>query len=159
MDEWALLKELRIRAVADAPDAFAQTSYEVQSEPQAYWQQLAENLGLPHHEFFIAFVNEEPVGMAYGCLEADDRHVAHVGSMWVAPTTRGKGIGKRLLETVVSWAAKQGATRLKLWVTAGNTPATQLYEASGFVPTGATDMLRPDSGLQIIEMERNLGLN
>ena len=78
--------------------------------------------------------------------------------MWVAPTTRGKGIGKRLLEIVVSWAAEQGATRLTLWVTAGNGPATQLYEASGFVATGATDLLRPDSGLQIIELERNLCL-
>ncbi len=55
-DEWALLRELRIRAVTDAPDAFAQTSHEVQSEPQAYWQQLAENLRLPHHAFFLAFV-------------------------------------------------------------------------------------------------------
>ena len=146
------------QAVADAPEAFAQTSHEVQGEPEAYWQQLAANLRLPHHEFFIACVNAEPAGIAYGRLDAADREVAHVGSMWVSPIARGEGIGKQLLERVMSWAAEQGATRIKLWVTEGNSPATKLYESSGFVPTGATALLRADSSLQIIEMERGLCL-
>ena len=157
-DEWKLLKALRMRALTDAPDAFAQTIGEIQDEPETYWQQLAKNLRLSHHEFFIAFLNEEPIGITYGHLEATDRHIAQVGSMWVSPTARGKGIGKQLLHRAMSWAAAQGAQRMRLWVTAGNSPATKLYESSGFVPTGKTDLLPSYPSLHIIEMTRELGL-
>ena len=155
-DEWALLKELRIQALEDTPDAFAQTIDEVRDEPESYWQQLAMNLRFPHHAFFVAFVRDKPIGIAYGRLEAEERTVAHIGSMWVSPTVRGTGIGKKLLERVMSWAVEQRATRIKLWVTVGNSPATKLYESSGFVPTGVTDVLRAGSPLQIIEMARGL---
>ena len=157
-DEWALLKELRMQALEDSPDAFAQTIDEIRDEPEAYWQQLAMNLRFPHHAFFVAFVHDKPAGIAYGRLEAEERTVAHVGSMWVSPTVRGTGIGKKLLERVMAWAVEQGATRIKLWVTVGNSPATKLYESSGFAPTGATDVLRVSSPLQIIEMARGLFL-
>ena len=156
-DEWGLLRELRIRALMDAPEAFAQTIGEIQDEPETYWQQLAKNLHLSHHEFFIAFLDEEPIGITYGHLEAVDRHVAQVGSMWVSPMARGKGIGKQLLHRAMSWATAQGAQRMGLWVTAGNSPATKLYKSSGFVPTGKTDLLPSHPSLHIIEMERELG--
>ena len=157
-DEWTLLRKLRTRALMDAPEAFAQTIRGIQDEPETYWQQLAKNLRLSHHEFFIAFLNEEPVGITYGHLEAVDRRVAQVGSMWVSPMARGKGIGKQLLHRTMSWAAAQGAKRMRLWVTAGNSPATKLYKSSGFVPTGKTDLLPSHPSLHIMEMERELGL-
>ena len=157
-DEWTLLRKLRTRALMDAPEAFAQTIGEIQDEPETYWQQLAKNLRLSHHEFFIAFLDEEPIGMTYGHLEAVDRRVAQVGSMWVSPMARGKGIGKQLLHGAMSWAAAQGAKRMRLWVTAGNSPATKLYKSSGFVPTGKTDLLPSHPSLHIMEMERELGL-
>ena len=155
-DEWALLRALRMRALTDAPDAFAQTIGEFQGEPETYWQQLAKNLRLSHHEFFIAFLNEEPIGITYGHLEAADRHVAQVGSMWVSPMARGKGIGKQLLHRAMSWATAQGVQRIKLWVTAGNSPAMKLYQSSGFVPTGKTDILPSHPDLHVIEMAREI---
>ena len=157
-DEWELLRELRVRALTDAPDAFAQTIEEIQGEPETYWQQLAKNLRFSHHEFFIAFLNEEPIGITYGHLEAVDRHVAQVGSMWVSPMTRGKGIGKQLLYRAMSWATAQGAKRMRLWVTVGNSPARKLYESAGFVPTGKTNLLPSYPSLHVIEMTRELDL-
>ncbi len=157
-DEWGLLRKLRMRALTDAPDAFAQTIGEIQDEPETYWQQLAKNLRLSYHEFFIAFLNEEPIGITYGHLEATDRHIAQVGSMWVSPMARGKGIGKQLLHKAMSWATAQGAQRMRLWVTAGNSPAMKLYKSSGFVPTGKIDLLPSYPSLHIIEMTRELGL-
>ena len=157
-DEWELLRELRVRALTDAPDAFAQTIEEIQGEPEAYWQQLAKNLRFSHHEFFIAFLNEEPIGITYGHLEAVDRHVAQVGSMWVSPMARGKGIGKQLLHRAMSWATAQGAKRMRLWITVGNSPARKLYESTGFVPTGKTDLLPAYPSLHVIEMTRELDL-
>lgn len=157
-DEWALLRELRARALRDAPEAFAQTIGEIQDEPETYWQQLAKNLHLSHHEFFIAFLDEEPIGITYGHLEAAARRVARVGSMWVSPMARGKGIGQQLLHGAMAWAAAQGAQRIKLWVTAGNSPAMKLYQSSGFVPTGKTDILPSHPSLHVIEMARKLGL-
>ena len=99
-DEWELLRELRIRALTDAPDAFAQTIWEIQDEPEMYWQQLAKNLHLSHHEFFIAFLNEEPIGITYGHLEAADRQVAAAKALvsnsfigqYPGPPLRGRSV-------------------------------------------------------------------
>ena len=153
-DEWELLREIRVRALTDAPDAFAQTIEEIQGEPEAYWQQLAKNLRFSHHEFFIAFLNEEPIGITYGHLEAVDRHVAQVGSMWVSPMARGKGIGKQLLHRAMSWATAQGAKRMRLWITVGNSPARKLYESAGFVPTGKTDLLPSYPSLHVYRNDK-----
>ena len=78
--------------------------------------------------------------------------------MWVAPMARGKGIGKQLLHRTMSWAVAQGANRMKLWVTAVNGPATKLYESSGFVLTGKTNLLPSHPDQHVIEMEREFDL-
>ncbi|MGB6714591.1 MAG: GNAT family N-acetyltransferase [Candidatus Cybelea sp.] len=57
----------------------------------------------------------------------------HVSQLAVAPTMRGRGLGRRLLDLVVILARSAGAGKLTLFVYEGNAPARRLYERYGFV--------------------------
>lgn len=50
----------------------------------------------------------------------------------VEPAARGQGVGRRLLETARAHCDAEGIHRLRLFVSASNTPALELYAALGF---------------------------
>jgi GNAT superfamily N-acetyltransferase len=65
-------------------------------------------------------------------------------SLWVDPAWRGQGVGDVLVEAVLGWVRAQGYRAVHLWVAADNAPATRLYARHGFLPTGASQPIRPD---------------
>ena len=155
--EVTLLKDLRLRALADAPTAFAHTHAEISAKPDAYWDDLARSLTEPgRHVMFVAEDGGAPIGMAFGILQRDTPDVPHLGGMWVDPAARVRGAGRALTAAVLLWARKRGFRRIALWVTEGNAPATSLYERMGFLPTGRRDRFPHDPALSILEMERAL---
>jgi GNAT superfamily N-acetyltransferase len=156
-DETALFRALRLRALADAPDAFAHTHAEISAKPDEYWQELTRSVtGPDRHAMFVAEVDGTAIGMAFGLLDREQTARAHLGGMWVAPEARQQGCGRALFDAVVAWARERGFTGLALWVTEGNKAAITLYERLGFTPTGRRDRLPHGSGLAILEMERSL---
>ncbi|MCB0161079.1 MAG: GNAT family N-acetyltransferase [Caldilineaceae bacterium] len=52
----------------------------------------------------------------------------------VAPDMRGKGIGTRLLRSLIAWAKSEGYRSVRLDVIDTNPAARRLYERVGFVP-------------------------
>ncbi|MOA18080.1 ribosomal-protein-alanine N-acetyltransferase [compost metagenome] len=50
----------------------------------------------------------------------------------VAPQWRGRGLGRQLLQGLLQWAARQGASAVDLQVRGGNLPAQALYASLGF---------------------------
>ena len=123
-----LLKEVRLAALLDAPDAFARDHDEEAAEPDDFWAQTAgTNSSGPDHTTFFGFVDGAAVGIVGGHRvgEAEIELVA----MWTRPEHRGAGIGERLVEAVVEWA---DGDRVRLWVTRGNDRAQRLYERCRF---------------------------
>jgi ribosomal protein S18 acetylase RimI-like enzyme len=61
--------------------------------------------------------------------------MSHRGTlgMGILPEYRGRGVGRRLLETCISKAWSKGITRIELEVRADNTRAIKLYEKFGFI--------------------------
>lgn len=53
----------------------------------------------------------------------------------VRPEARGRGLGRRLLQTYISAARRRGVRRIFLEMRANN-PAHRLYSRCGFVPVG-----------------------
>jgi putative acetyltransferase len=53
--------------------------------------------------------------------------------MYLRPTSRGLGVGKRLLDVAVSWTRAQGGRRMVLDTIEAMTRAIAFYEANGFV--------------------------
>lgn len=157
-DETKLLKDLRLRALADAPDAFARTHAEIAGQPQSYWDEMMRSVTAPDRH--VMFVAEDdggaPVGMAFGIVQSDTPDTPHLGGMWVDGNARLRGAGTALTVAVVDWARERGFHRIALWVTEGNGPATSLYERMGFTATGRTDRFPPNPALGILEMARAL---
>jgi ribosomal protein S18 acetylase RimI-like enzyme len=140
--EWRTWRDLRLRMLADAPDAFGSTLAEAQALPDAAWQ--ATVLPEPSHAMWFA----EQDGVAVGTARAEiseDRLRAHLYSMWVAPEARRCGAGRALVDAGRRWALERGAFELALDVTDGNLAASELYRVAGFVDTGIRDELRPGS--------------
>ena len=161
-DEWRLYRDLRLRALADAPDAFGATLDETNARTDADWEErlragAASSLDLPLvAELATPNRAPAPVGLSWGRIEASDLQTAALYQMWVAPEARGRGAGRRLLEEVVAWARRTGADLLELGVTCGNSAASRLYAEHGFCPVGEPEPLRPGSALFAQPMELRL---
>src|SRR5579875_524258 len=155
-DEGLIYRDLRLRALADSPDAFGDTLEHALGTPRETWIERAREIAADggHEQLFIARDNGIPCGTTYVRMASG---VARIYAMWVDPAFRRRGIASGLLATATAWAENRGATLLELWVTAGNDGAARLYERAGFQLTGRQDALRPGSKLKIHEMARQCG--
>jgi ribosomal protein S18 acetylase RimI-like enzyme len=151
-DEAPLYQTLRLRALADAPDAFARTFAETRAQPQAWWDEMTRAVTEPgRHVMFVAEA-PAPVGMAFGLIDVEQAGRAHLGGMWVDPSARRHGVGRALADAVMAWARGRAFVDVVLWVTEGNDPARTLYERMGFAATGRRDRLPSNPTLEIVEM-------
>lgn len=57
----------------------------------------------------------------------------HVSQIAIAPTLRGRGLGRELLDLIVTLARSADAEKLTLFVYEDNVEARRLYERYGFV--------------------------
>jgi ribosomal-protein-alanine N-acetyltransferase len=80
-----------------------------------------------------AFLLVEEDGFLIGRIVAGE---AEILTLAVAPESRRKGIGSRLVGRFMSHLRVEGATRAFLEVAAGNLPAIGLYRGLGFTENG-----------------------
>ena len=132
--DWEALRQLRLRALAEDPDAFASTLDAELALPAEVWRQRAE--GGPASATFIAGQDGVDVGLAGVFAEADPPGRMHLISMWVDPRHRRQGVARALIDLVIGWAAERRASEVVLWVADQNDAARRLYERLGFRPTG-----------------------
>jgi GNAT superfamily N-acetyltransferase len=151
-DEWRMLRDARLAALADAPASFAATEAEEASRPEEYWRALARNGGI-----FVATTGGAPVGMVAGVAReaADERGLA---AMWVTTAWRGSGVAAMLVAAVEDWARVQRSRRLSLWVPADNPRARRFYARQGFTPTGRSRPFPERPGRRVQEMVLELCL-
>jgi RimJ/RimL family protein N-acetyltransferase len=128
-DDWKTLREVRLAALADAPDAFLMTYADAVGLDEEQWR-----IRTTRSDMFAAFVGGEAVGLVglYGPNEAGDHTLI---AMWVAPALRGTGVAGALIEAVAQRAAASGAPSVRLEVAPGNARAERVYARHGFVPT------------------------
>ena len=154
--EWADYRDLRLRSLADSPDAFGSTLALETGRADAEWEgRIAEGVASKQDCPLVALLGEAFVGLAWGRIEDAKPGDAQLYQMWVAPEARRLGVGRLLLEEVVRWARACGVTRLVLEVNVANEPARRLYERAGFQKQGQPEALR--DGLMGQRMERRLG--
>jgi GNAT superfamily N-acetyltransferase len=152
--EVGLHREVRVRALRESPDSFGETAAEAEAQPHSYWYDLTRSVTAPdQHIMFLAYDGTSICGSTYGLLDRERSDAARVGGMWVDPSWRRQGVGRCLLQAVVSWARQRRFNRLVLWTPAANAGAIALYRGAGFVDTGRQRPLRPGTELRIIEME------
>jgi ribosomal protein S18 acetylase RimI-like enzyme len=150
--EGSRLRAIRLRALADAPDAFATTVKEAQGWDMESWESQIEKL-----HTFIWREGEANLGMVRVAAHESDPGARYLISMWVAPEARLQGIGTALVDEVIEWARRRDIRRLVLDVGETNVAARALYESRGFVVTGATRALpQPREHVKELEMQIEL---
>ncbi|MFM7127157.1 MAG: N-acetyltransferase family protein [Actinomycetota bacterium] len=145
-DDAPLLREIRILAITDAPDAFGSTLEETEQRSFPVWEQILRPDGNP---FFIYEQNGGVVGLI-GALNPNESGVAHLVSMWVATHGRGSGVSDELVAHVIAWASDSGSHRLELSCTEGNLHAERLYMRHGFLRTGEFETRQRDGKIEFV---------
>jgi len=84
----------------------------------------------PRGAFVIGRIDGRPV--ACGLLKQLTPRIGYLKRMWVSPSMRGCGFGRRTLEELESHARRLGMTTLRLETNRALTEAIQLYRASGY---------------------------
>ncbi len=155
-DQWAELKQLRIAALTESPDAFAPTAAQAHAHADDYWREFAQRAAT-RGNFAVFIVRRD--GDAFGLVSAhrDRDGTGHIGMMWVDSRLRGGGVGARLFETAVAFLRDLGCASIELSVTEINAAAIALYESRGFALTGESRPLRTGSALLNLSMRWRLG--
>ncbi len=153
MEDWQALRDIRLAALRDAPDAFASTYAEQVVFTEADWRQRIARGGT-----FLAFVPEADASVPAGLVGGYQQGPGMVGliSMFVRPRARGRGVGEALIAAVLDWARARNATSVHLWVTETNKPARLLYERCGFSLTGERQPLPSNPAVGEVAMTRSL---
>ncbi|MCB1691408.1 MAG: GNAT family N-acetyltransferase, partial [Pseudomonadales bacterium] len=141
-------REVRLAALLDSPDAFATVYEDAVARTNDQWQAFVRDKSPVFDRLLFVERAGVPGGLVWGHISPDSPDEAHVFQMWVDPSLRGQGAGKRLMDSVVSWARESGAGLVSLDVTLGNEPAIRLYLGAGFAFTGESRPLRPGSALR-----------
>ncbi|SFK84838.1 helix-turn-helix domain-containing GNAT family N-acetyltransferase [Shimia haliotis] len=90
----------------------------------------ATDMMAPRGTFLLAMSD----GLPLGCvgLKGTDKGYAEIKRLWIAPSARGLGLAKRMMEQVEAAARDLGITLLRLDTHADLPEAVRLYETSGW---------------------------
>jgi ribosomal protein S18 acetylase RimI-like enzyme len=142
-----LLRQIRLAALAEAPETFGSTLEREEARTIVDWQKWLS----PSATFLLETTNG-PEGIAAGVPDPTDPTLVYLMAMWVHPALRGSGAASALVQAVLDWAEERGATSVRLDVIEDNHRARRLYERHGFRPTGETTT-RPRDGAVEVQME------
>jgi ribosomal protein S18 acetylase RimI-like enzyme len=136
-DDWETFRAIRLRSLADSPDAFSSTLDREQGFEEQDWRRRLTG---------PVYVVDDPDPVAVGGTFAHDG-MLHVFGMWTDPDHRGRGHARRILDALVP-----ADTDVVLDVNTSNNGARTAYERYGFVGTGQLEPLREGSEQQVERM-------
>ncbi len=128
-----ILRDLRLRSIADSPGTFGQPFDEAQARPEPEWQRNARQSARGDSRTWL--IAETPAGTV-GLVQGRKRRPSTLllFSMWVDPSARRLGVGRMLIDSLEAWAHRWDATETILWVLGDNASAIDFYRDLGFEP-------------------------
>jgi ribosomal protein S18 acetylase RimI-like enzyme len=129
-DDATTWRTIRLEALANAPEAFGQTLEHAEKQSIDDYRLTVSSPFPP----FAAFDGATAVG-TIGFYVLGGPKMSHRGVIWgmyVSPTHRGLGIGRKLICSVIDHA-RERVEQIHLQVVTTNTAAYNLYRSMGFV--------------------------
>lgn len=153
-EHWASHRDLRLRMLREAPDAFVTTLAQASERdeqawrrsllgPACFWQALSEGGTVVGG---LGLVDDAKADASTGGDPTSDEHLLTVVAMYVQPEHRGGAVTRLLFTAAAEHAQRTGAAGLRLHVVDDNAAARRSYERLGLRPTGVRepDPHRPD---------------
>lgn len=136
--DWVDLRDIRLRALADAPEAFVALPSCEATWTRRDWLRTFES-GV----WAVARVPGRMVGLARSVREGRSRR--HLEAVWVEPDFRRRRVATLLVSSLVARELDAGAAEILLWIVSGNEAARGLYERIGFRLTGERQPIPGDA--------------
>jgi GNAT superfamily N-acetyltransferase len=152
-DDFALLREIRLAALADEPDAYGSTYEEAARRSEDQWRDAT------NWNQFLAVAEGRAVGMASGGHFAPFPGARWLYGMYVEPDHRGTGVARELVHVVAQWARGEAVRTLGLHVTESIPRARAFYAKVGFQDTGLREPMQRNRALTLITMTTDLDAN
>lgn len=116
-----------------AADVVAAAALEAAHQPQPWSEGIfRDELEAPGRIYLVA-EEVDLIGFGGVMVVGDE---AHITNLLVADSARGRGVGRRLLVTLIQRAIGAGARHLTLEVRSRNEVARHLYSSVGLAPVG-----------------------
>jgi DNA-binding MarR family transcriptional regulator/GNAT superfamily N-acetyltransferase len=111
------------------------TRFDTGFDPSRSISADAEELTDPAGLLLVARLRDQPIGC--GALKFHGRRPAEIKRMWVAPTARGLGVGRRILSELEQETRHRGIDLVRLETNKTLREATSLYRSAGYVEVDA----------------------
>jgi GNAT superfamily N-acetyltransferase len=153
-----MVRDLRLRSLAEDPSSFGSSLAREQGYSEQRWRDWVTGRARGGGAFamLIAFLDEQPVGLAVSCPDATRDSTFQLFAMWVAPEARHRGVARGLLAAAEEWVLEHGADAMELGVTTAARGAQALYAAAGYAPTGYRTPLDHLPGLFEVGLRKEL---
>jgi GNAT superfamily N-acetyltransferase len=133
--EWALYREVRLRALEESPGSFTAILAEEVDRDEQFWR---DRMTQAHR--LLAERDQVPMGIVSLGPYEPDHSAAEVFGLYVVPDARGTGVSWRLVEAAAALATQRGYVQLYYWVGTDNARAVGFANNFGF---RITDYRRP----------------
>jgi ribosomal protein S18 acetylase RimI-like enzyme len=131
-ERWMESRDLRLAALKEEPSAYGGSYEEEMNFSEDEWKRRLPNA-------LYALSDDKPVGtVTYIVSErAKLKHIAQIFGVYVDPDYRGRGIGRKMLETALDLISKnKDIVKIRLTVNRQRDPAVALYKSLGFLVVG-----------------------
>lgn len=146
---------MRLDSLRTDPLAFGSTLDRESTYSEEKWQAWCKDgaTGDQNATFVAISPSQELVGMV-GTFSADGR--PHVWGMWTRPAWRNRGIGRRLMSSLLAWIDRASTTpAVILDVNPSQVAAVRIYTAYGFQFNGVEAALGHDAPAVVRQMVRH----
>jgi GNAT superfamily N-acetyltransferase len=150
--DWSALREIRLEALTDAPDAFGSTLQSAQRLSARQWRHRVATTA-----YFVAEQNGAVIGMVSGGYNVNHPGTHWLYGMYVTPAARGGEAAELLVGVVAEWARGQGAREIYLHVASGVPRARAFYLKNGFTLTGESFKMERDPQITMYTMTKSIG--
>src|SRR5262249_43363952 len=144
VEDWQLVRAVRLRALADAPNAFGSSYDREAAFSDDAW---IDRVGETANATFVCEHDGDACGIVTLVREGDNGLLV---GMWVAPECRGDGAGDSLIAALLAWTEAHAISSVRLSVVETNERAQRLYARHGFRRVGPT-FVNPQDGQIDIE--------
>jgi len=163
-EDWAEVRELRLRMVTDTPIAFLESREQVLERTEQQWRDRIREQASAGSIRIVAVAPDGRWVGSMSCFLTDGSpgYVidprpgaprANLVGVFVDPEWRGDaGVADALLDAICAWVREQGLAELYLHVGDINTRARRFYAKRGFRETGVVDATAEQPGIGEIEM-------